>query len=60
MKMEIFASFVRYIFRTFTSKASFIILCYVAISTIVVQFCWASFECGRFLASYDHDFFTIW
>jgi len=29
-KMVIFASFTRYIFRTFTSKATFIILCYVA------------------------------
>ena len=29
-KMEIFASFARYIFRNFTSKATFIILCYVA------------------------------
>ena len=29
-KMLIFASFARYIFRTFTSKATFIILCYVA------------------------------
>ena len=29
-KMEIFASFARYIFRTFTSKATFIILYYVA------------------------------
>jgi len=28
-KMVIFASFARYIFRTFTSKATFIILCYV-------------------------------
>jgi len=29
-KMAIFASFARYIFRTFTSKATFIIFCYVA------------------------------
>ena len=29
-KMNIIASFARYIFRTFTSKATFIILCYVA------------------------------
>jgi len=29
-KMAIFASFARYIFRTFISEASFIILCYVA------------------------------
>jgi len=29
-KMEIFACFSRYIFRIFTSKATFIILCYVA------------------------------
>jgi len=29
-KMGIFASFARYIFRIFTSKATFIILCYVA------------------------------
>jgi len=29
-KMEIFASFTRSIFRIFTSKATFIILCYVA------------------------------
>jgi len=29
-KMEIFASFARYIFRNFTSKATFIILYYVA------------------------------
>jgi len=29
-KMAIFASFSRYIFRTFTSKATFIISCYVA------------------------------
>jgi len=28
-KMEIFASFARYIFRNFTSKATFIILRYV-------------------------------
>ena len=28
--MEIFASFVSYVFRIFTSKATFIILCYVA------------------------------
>ena len=30
VEMEIFASFARYIFRTFTSKAAFSILCYVA------------------------------
>ena len=30
LKMVIFASFARHIFRTFTSKAAFIILCYVA------------------------------
>jgi len=30
LKMAIFASFARCIFRTFTSKAAFIILCYVA------------------------------
>jgi len=29
-KMMIFASFARYIFRTLTSKATFIIFCYVA------------------------------
>jgi len=29
-KMVIFASFARYIFRAFTSKATFILLCYVA------------------------------
>jgi len=29
-KMEVFASFARYVFRTFTSKATFIILYYVA------------------------------
>jgi len=29
-KMEIFASFARYVFRIFTSKATFIVLCYVA------------------------------
>jgi len=29
-KMAIFSSFARYIFRTFISKATFIILCYVA------------------------------
>jgi len=29
-KMVIFASFARYIFQTFTSKATFITLCYVA------------------------------
>jgi len=28
-KIAIFASFARYIFRTFTPKASFIILCYM-------------------------------
>ena len=32
-KMEIFASFARYVFRIFTSKATFIILCYVARQT---------------------------
>ena len=30
LKMAIFASFARCIFQTFTSKATFIILCYVA------------------------------
>jgi len=30
LKMAIFAFFARCIFRTFTSKAAFIILCYVA------------------------------
>jgi len=30
LKMAIFASFARCVFRTFTSKAAFIILCYVA------------------------------
>ena len=29
VEKAIFASFARYIFRTFTSKATFIILCYV-------------------------------
>ena len=36
-KMAIFVSFAHYIFRTFTSKATFIILCYVAQCRIKVD-----------------------
>ena len=36
-KMEIFASFARYIFRTFTFKAAIIILCHVALQWLFID-----------------------